>query len=349
MSVVDLAGEGVARDDGLCDALAGRVYDGLPNDGVAATLAQWCADVDRDHPSFVLPTAELAAAAARRHTRRRTARVVGVAVAVVVICLGALSVARPPRPSTAPSGHQEVSSNRSQSSHARAQVLQSLRTVQHDLAAHRWTDAESALLQAQLHLSAVAVADGRAALSARLLVLRQRLSRTVSGRAPSGPTTSGHRHRTATHHVRVRSRPRLATSGGKAATGPTDTLTSAAEQSERAPARVRPPLRHEPAPVRSAAPRSSRPRPAPPRRTPPRFGPHPVPPVKHAPIVWPPHPVPWPSDRPPTGVKLPGIRLSQDADRDGGTHPWHVRIERHAGGWDHLAARHGTGGRHRHR
>jgi hypothetical protein len=299
VSVVDLAGDGVARDDELCDALAGRVYDGVPDDAVGTTLAVWCADVDRDHPAIVLPTAELAAAAASRHTRRRTARVVGVAAAVVVICLGGLSLARP-HASTAPSSRQEVGTTQSQSMHARARVLQLARAAQQALATRRWTDAEAALMQAQVRMTGVGGADGRAALSARLLGLRQQLSRMVSDDAPSAPTASGHPHRAAAHQVPARTHSLLANSG-RSAGDRTDHLAGAAGR----------PV----AQTGSAPARSSRPRPAAP--------------VEHAPIVWPP----------------PGTKLFGDGDRGTRTDPWHIRAERHAGGWDRADGWH----RHRHR
>jgi hypothetical protein len=319
VSVIDLAGDGVGRDDELCDALAGRAYDGLPDDAVATTLAQWCADVDRDHPSIVLPTAEVAAAAAGRHARRRTARVVGVAAAVVVICLGGLSLARQPHASTTPSSRQEVGTTQSQSMHARARVLQLLQAAQLAIATRRWTDAEAALMQARVHLTGVGVADGRTAMSAQLLGLRQQLSRMVSVRAPSGPTTSGHPHRTAAHHVPARTHSLLATSGGQSAGGQTDHLAGAAarptEQAGSAPAR-REPAQTRPAPTRST-PESSRPRP-------------------DAPV-----------ERAPTGIKLPGITLPGDSDRGVRTDRWHTRAERHAGGWDRADGWHRDWHRHR--
>ena len=288
--------------------------------------------------------------------RRRTGRVVGVAAAVVLICLGGLSLARQPRAGTTPSSRQEVGTTQTESMHARAQVLQLVRAAQQAIATRRWTDAEAALMQAQVHLTGVGVADGRAALSAQLLGLRQQLSRMVSDRAPSGPTTSGHPHRTAAHHVPARTHSLLATSGGQPAGGQTDHLAGAAgrptEQTGNAPAQTRS------APARSTLPGSSRPRPAAPRPTPSPVAPSPVAPVEHAPIVWPPHLVPGPSPLP-TGIKLPGMRLPgirlpgitlpgialpRDADRGARIYSWHIR-ERHAGGWDRVDGWH----RHRHR
>jgi hypothetical protein len=360
VSAIDLAGDGVGWDDELCDALAGRAYDGLPDDAVATTLAQWCADIDRDHPSIVLPTAELAAAAASRHSRRRTGRVVGVAAAVVVICVGGLSLARQPGASTTPSSRQEVGTTQTQSMHARAQVLQLVRAAQQAVATLRWTDAEAALMQAQVHLTGVGVADGRAALSAQLLGLRQQLSRMVSDRAPSGPTTSGHPHRAAAHHVPAPTHSLLATSGGQSAGDQTDHLAGAAghptEQTGNAPAQTRS------APVRSSPAESSRPRPAARRPTPSPVAPSPVAPspvapspvgpVDRAPIVWPPHLVPGPSPLPRTGIKQPGIKqpgipLPGDADRGARTDPWHIRAGRYAGGWDRVDGWHRHWHRHR--
>jgi hypothetical protein len=162
-------------------------------------------------------------------------------------------------------------------------------------------------MQARVHLTGVGVADGRAAMSTQLLGLRQQLSRMVSVRAPSGPTTSGHPHRTAAHHVPARTHSLLATSGGQSAGGQTDHLAGAA---------ARPTAQARPAPTRST-PESSRPRP-------------------DAPV-----------ERAPTGIKQPGITLPWDSDRGVRTDRWHIRAERHAGGWDRADGWHRDWHRHR--
>ena len=232
MSVVDLAGDGVARDDELCDDLAARASDGIPfDDEVASGLAQWCGELDRDPPAIVLPTAALAAVARRRHARRRTARVIGVAAAVVVICLGGLTLLRRQDAPAPVNGGQIVSATPSNtgptvSGQAGARVQTCLENAQRALEGRQWAAARTALGQAESRLPAVSARDGRAELSTWLASLRRRLARALAGRRGPGTGASMHHGTAAKQHDHAGapgggsgSEPALATAGSSSRTG----------------------------------------------------------------------------------------------------------------------------------
>ncbi len=169
----------VLSDDELISALADRRFNDIDGaDELAATLAIWCNDLDAEPSPTTIPTADLAEAAARRRSLRRTGRSIAAAAAVAVVCVGGLAVSKiamssHDRPST-------VDTAASASQQARAQIWQQLGEARTALMQKDWTGAAQLIAAARGELPSVSVADGRAALTSWVNLLAKAVQEHAS-------------------------------------------------------------------------------------------------------------------------------------------------------------------------
>jgi hypothetical protein len=162
----------VLSDDELVSALADRRLDELHGgDGLAATLAAWCEDLDTEPSAASIPTADLADAAARRRTLRRTGRSLAAAAAVAVVCMGGLGVSRLAMSRSHDQPKAVDTAAATASSQARAQIWQQLGEARTALMQKRWAAAQQLVDSARAQLPQVSLADGRAALSSWIALL----------------------------------------------------------------------------------------------------------------------------------------------------------------------------------
>lgn len=180
----------VLFDDEMCTALAERRYEDLHGDELSATLAVWCESLDTEPSPTSIPTEELAEAAARRRSLRRTGRTLAAAAAVAAVCVGGLVVsklaisAHHDRPSTVDTGGDTASER------ARAQIWQQIGEARTALMQKHWTTAERLLAAARKELPRVAVEDGRATLRSWIALLSRAVQEHASLTQDTAPNTT---------------------------------------------------------------------------------------------------------------------------------------------------------------
>lgn len=180
----------VLFDDEMCSALAERRYDDLPGDELSATLAVWTESLDAEPSPTSIPTEELAEAAARRRSLRRTGRTLATAAAVAAVCVGGLVVSKlaisqqPDRPPTVDTGGDTASQQ------ARALIWQQIGEARTALMQKHWTTAERLLAAAKRELPRVATADGRATLRSWIALLSKAVQEHASLTQDADPGTT---------------------------------------------------------------------------------------------------------------------------------------------------------------
>jgi hypothetical protein len=180
----------VLFDDEMCTALAERRYDDLQGDELSATLALWTESLDTEPSPTSIPTEELAEAAARRRSLRRTGRTLAAAAAVAAVCVGGLVVSKlaisghNDRPSTVDTGGNTASEQ------ARALIWQQIGEARTALMQKHWTTAQRLLAAAKKELPRVATQDGRATLSSWIVLLSKAVQEHASLTQDTAPDTT---------------------------------------------------------------------------------------------------------------------------------------------------------------
>jgi len=178
----------VLFDDELCTALAERRLHDVQGDELAATLATWCEALDAEPSGANIATTELAEAAARRRTLRRTGRSLAAAAAVAAVCVGGLAVSKlaisdsHDRPTTHDTGVTA-------SQQARQLIWQQLGEARTALMQKHWATANRLVDAAQRELPQVAAGDGRAALESWIVLIRQAVDEKASLTPDTVPKT----------------------------------------------------------------------------------------------------------------------------------------------------------------
>lgn len=180
----------VLFDDEMCTALAERRYNDLQGDELSATLAVWCESLDAEPSPTSIPTEELAEAAARRRSLRRTGRSLAAAAAVAAVCVGGLVVSKlaisphNDRPSTVDTNGNTASEQ------ARALIWQQVGEARTALMQKHWTTAQRLLAAAKKELPRVATEDGRATLSSWIALLSKAVDEHASLTQDTAPDTT---------------------------------------------------------------------------------------------------------------------------------------------------------------
>jgi hypothetical protein len=180
----------VLFDDEMCTALAERRYNDLQGDELSATLALWTESLDTEPSPTSIPTEELAEAAARRRSLRRTGRTLAAAAAVAAVCVGGLVVSKlaisqhGDRPSTVDTGGDTASEQ------ARALIWQQIGEARTALMQKHWTTAERLLAAAKKELPRVSTEDGRATLSSWIGLLSKAVDEHASLTQDTAPDTT---------------------------------------------------------------------------------------------------------------------------------------------------------------
>jgi len=167
----------VLSDDELCSALADRRMHDVQGDELAATLATWCEALDAAPTSVA--TTELAEAAARRRSLRRTGRSIAAAAAVAAVCVGGLAVSR----LAISNSHDRaptVDTGVTASQQARQLIWQQLGEARTALMQKHWSTARRLVDAAERELPQVAAGDGRAALESWIVLIRQAVDEKAS-------------------------------------------------------------------------------------------------------------------------------------------------------------------------
>ncbi|HEX3814219.1 MAG TPA: hypothetical protein VHX59_15400 [Mycobacteriales bacterium] len=188
----------VLSDDELINALAERRLDDLHGgDGLAATLAAWCEDLDEEPSAASIPTADLADAAARRRTLRRTGRSLAAAAAVAVVCVGGLAVSRLAMSSSHDDRPATTDSAATASAQARQNIWAQLGEARTALMQKHWGQAEQLVAAARAQLPQVSQADGRAALGSWITLLEKAVQEHASLNSDAGPGPTQDTHEVA--------------------------------------------------------------------------------------------------------------------------------------------------------
>jgi hypothetical protein len=180
----------VLYDDEMCTALAERRYNDLQGDELSGTLALWCESLDAEPSPTSIPTEELAEAAARRRSLRRTSRSLAAAAAVAAVCVGGLVVSKlaisphHDRPSTVDTGGNTASEQ------ARALIWQQIGEARTALMQKHWTTAQRLLAAAKKELPRVSAEDGRATLSSWIVLLSKAVDEHASLTQDAAPDTT---------------------------------------------------------------------------------------------------------------------------------------------------------------